>query len=184
MWPFIKTEYLGFHFKIKKSPTGHHLGNKALKKFSLFPPNASPFLYSSSPCCISVILQPQTNYPHIAGRGTPSRAQNWALSSTLKWIVRGDTCVDKARDFIGARVESRRVRETRRTALPHSLGFYSYGISFQLVFSQLFWLKRPSWWCTPYSAKMDASEKDSGRWSDMWCLLLTCPELSQLVMAY
>ena len=24
---------------------------------------------------------------------------------------------------------------------------------------------------------MDASEKDSGRWSDMWCLLLTFPEL-------
>ena len=25
----------------------------------------------------------------------------------------------------------------------------------------------------PCSAKMDAREKDSGRWSDMWCLLLT-----------
>ena len=24
---------------------------------------------------------------------------------------------------------------------------------------------------------MDAHEKDSGRWSDMWCLLLTFPEL-------
>ena len=35
----------------------------------------------------------------------------------------------------------------------------------------------PSWWCTPCSAKMDAREKDSARWSDMWCLLLTFPEL-------
>ena len=30
----------------------------------------------------------------------------------------------------------------------------------------------PSWWCSHCSAKMDASEKDSGRWSDMCSLLL------------
>ena len=42
----------------------------------------------------------------------------------------------------------------------------------------------PSWWCTPSSANMDAREKDSGRWSDMWCLLLTFPELFRLVVAY
>ena len=36
----------------------------------------------------------------------------------------------------------------------------------------------------PCSAKMDAREKDSGRWSDMWCLLLTLPELFRLVVAY
>ena len=35
----------------------------------------------------------------VAGRGTPSRARNWA--NTQKWTVRGDTCADKARDFIG-----------------------------------------------------------------------------------
>ena len=33
-------------------------------------------------------------------------------------------------------------------------------------------------------SQMDAREKDSGRWSDMWCLLLTFPELFRLVMAY
>ena len=52
------------------------------------------------------------------------------------------TCADKARDFIGkgARVESRRVREPRRTALPNgcSLGFYGDGISFRVVFGQSF----------------------------------------------
>ena len=37
----------------------------------------------------------------VAGRGTPSRAQNWLLSNTGKWIVWGDTCADRARDFIG-----------------------------------------------------------------------------------
>ena len=36
----------------------------------------------------------------------------------------------------------------------------------------------------PCSAKMDAREKDSGRWSDRWCLLLTFPELFLLVVAY
>ena len=39
-------------------------------------------------------------------------------------------------------------------------------------------------WCTPCSAKMDAREKDSGRWSDRWCLLLTFPKLFWLVVAY
>ena len=39
-------------------------------------------------------------------------------------------------------------------------------------------------WCTPCSAKMDARQKDSGRWSSMWCLLLTFPELFRLMVAY
>ena len=38
--------------------------------------------------------------------------------------------------------------------------------------------------CTRCSAKMDAREKDSGRWWDTWCLLLTFPELFRLVVAY
>ena len=42
----------------------------------------------------------------------------------------------------------------------------------------------PSWWCTPCSAKMDDREKDSGRWLDMWCHLLTFLELSWLLVAY
>ena len=36
----------------------------------------------------------------------------------------------------GTRVESSRVRESRRTALPHG-----DGISFRVVFSQSFWLR-------------------------------------------
>ena len=34
------------------------------------------------------------------------------------------------------------------------------------------------------SAKTDASEKDSGRWLDMWCHFLIFSELSRLVVAY
>ena len=52
----------------------------------------------------------------VACRGTPSRAQTGLLSNTQKWIVLGDTCADKARDFIGKghRAESRKVREPLR----------------------------------------------------------------------
>ena len=40
----------------------------------------------------------------------------------------------------GVQAESRRVREPRRTALPHGsvLGFMVMGLSFQVVFSQSF----------------------------------------------
>ena len=38
----------------------------------------------------------------------------------------------------GAWVESRMVREPRRTALPLALGFYGDGISFWIVFGQSF----------------------------------------------
>ena len=38
--------------------------------------------------------------------------------------------------------------------------------------------------CMPCSAKMDAREKDSGRWLDTWCHFLTFPELSWLGVAY
>jgi len=33
-------------------------------------------------------------------------------------------------------------------------------------------------------AKVDASKKDSGKWLDIWCLLLTFPKLFWLVVAY
>ena len=39
-------------------------------------------------------------------------------------------------------------------------------------------LANHSWWYMPCSAKMDASEKDSGKWSDLWCLLLPFPNSS------
>ena len=38
----------------------------------------------------------------------------------------------------GTLVESSRVREPRRTTLPHGWQFYGDGISFQVVFSQSF----------------------------------------------
>ena len=81
----------------------------------------------------------------------------------------------------GTRVESSRVREPRRTALP--CGFMVMGLISGLSLanhsdSESFLVHMHC------SAKMDASEKNSGRWSDTWCHLLTFPELFQLVVAY
>ena len=86
----------------------------------------------------------------------------------------------------GTWVESSRIREPRRTALPH-------GLQCRVLWSQdqfpgclqpIILTQSTSWWCPPCSAKMDTREKDSGRWSDMWCLLLTFPELFRLMVAY
>ena len=41
-----------------------------------------------------------------------------------------------------------------------------------------------SWWHTHHSAKMDASERDPGKWTDTRYLLSTFPELFWLVVAY
>ena len=80
------------------------------------------------------------------------------LSNTRKWIVWGDTCADKERDFIGKEHpggESSRVREPGRTALQNwlaVLGFMEMGLVSGLSLanhsdSESFR------WCTPCSAK-------------------------------
>ena len=58
------------------------------------------------------------------------------------------------------------------------MGFVS-GCLWPIILTQ-----SPSWWRTHRSAKMDASERDSGRWTDTRCPLLTFPELFLLVVAY
>ena len=87
--------------------------------------------------------------------------------------------------FLGgsAQVESSRVREPRRTALPYGLGFMVMGLVSGLSLANHS-NQSLSWWCTHCSAKMDASEGDSGKWTDTRCLLSTFPELFRLVVAY
>ena len=55
-------------------------------------------------------------------------------------------------------------------------------------FEKILWpiilIQSLSWWCMHRSAKMDASERDSWKWTDTWCLLLTFPELFQFMVAY
>ena len=58
------------------------------------------------------------------------------LSNTWKLIVQGDTHAEKARDFIGkGHLESSRVREARRTALPIWLTILGF-----MVMGFVFWL--------------------------------------------
>ena len=86
----------------------------------------------------------------------------------------------------GTQAESSRVRETGRTALPRGStvsGFMVMGLVSRLSLPIIL-THSPSWWRTHHSTKMDASERDSGRWSDRWCLLLTFLKLFQLVVAY
>ena len=84
----------------------------------------------------------------------------------------------------GAQAESSRVKEPRRTILPR--GLQSRVLWWMDKFLGCFWsfILSPPWWHTHCSAKMDASEKYSGRWLDTWCHLLTFPQLFQLVVAY
>ena len=86
----------------------------------------------------------------------------------------------------GTWVESSRVREPRRTALLRSsqsqvLWGWDY-------FSGSLWpiilIQSLSWWRTHRSPKMDASERDSGNWTDTRCLLPTFPDLFWFVVAY
>ena len=82
----------------------------------------------------------------------------------------------------GTWVESSRVREPRRTALPHGSVFMVMGLVSGLSLANH--SDSESFLVVPCSAKMDAREKDSGRWSDRWCLLLTFLQLFWLVEAY
>ena len=67
--------------------------------------------------------------------------------------------------------------------MAHSLGFYSDGISFPSGLWPIILIQSLSWWRTHCSAKMDASERDSGKRTDTQCLLLTFPELFWMVVA-
>ena len=110
------------------------------------------------------------------------------LSNTRKQIVWGDICADKARDFIGkghsgGEQEVKGTQENGSATWLAVLGFMVMALVSGLSLANQL-TQSPSWWCMPCSAKMDAREEDSGRWSDMWCLLLTFPELFRLVVAY
>ena len=90
--------------------------------------------------------------------GLMSNTQNELFKDTRE-LTKQETLLER-----GARADSRSIRAPRRTALPRPrrLGFYGDGISFW-VFSGPSLTRSPSWWCTHCSAKIDASEKDSGR---------------------
>ena len=116
-------------------------------------------------------------------KGDPSQGPKLGSCLTLRSELSEKTHVLTKQEILlgkGTQVESSRVREPRRTALPvsGSLRFYSDGIISGLSLANHSdsggaRLIRPRW----------MPEKDSGRWLDMWCLLLTFSELFQLVVA-
>ena len=120
--------------------------------------------------------------------------QNPRVGSCLtleKWIFRGDTCADKARDFIGKGtwMESRRAREPRRTALPcgSQSRFYDDGIRFHVVSGQSFWFRVLPGASHITQPRWIPANRILGDWQDMWTgvssLLLTFPEFFQLVVS-
>ena len=68
------------------------------------------------------------------------------LSHARKWIVQGDTCADKARDFIGkghldGEQEGKGTQENCSVTWLAVLGFMVMGLVSHVVFSQSFWLR-------------------------------------------
>ena len=102
------------------------------------------------------------------------------LSNTQKWIVRGDTCADKARHFIwkGHLSGEQKGKGTQENSF--AMWLEVLGLMVTGLVSGLSLANRSD----PESFLVDGSEKDSGKWSDMWHLLLTFPELFQLVVSY
>ena len=119
----------------------------------------------------------------VAGRGTPFQGPKLGSCLTLGNELSKETHVLTKQEISlgkGTQVESSRINRNPGEQLFH--WFYGDGISFQVVFSQS---SDPESFLVVHAlfSQMDARE-DSGRWSDMWCLLLTLPELFQSVVAY
>ena len=120
----------------------------------------------------------------VAGRETPSRARNWAPVEHSEVTCLRRHMSDKARDFIGQvhpHGEQQGKGTQNSSAAAHS-GFMVMGGVFGLSLasnsdSESFLLVH-----TLFS--QDGCQRGFWEVSDMWCLLLTFPELFWLVVAY
>ena len=110
------------------------------------------------------------------------------LSNTQKWIVRGDTCADKARDFIGkgrpgGEQEGQRTQENSSVMWLAVSGFMVMGLVSGLSLASH--SDSESFLVVHALFSQDGCQREGlGRWSDLWCLLLIFPELFWLVVAY
>ena len=107
--------------------------NKKIKRVCILHLN-----FQCSPCIWYIVMLQE-------GRPIPG-PKTGLLSNTQKWIVWGDTCADKARDFIGKghlgwRAVGSGNQGEQLCHVACSLRFYGGGISFWVVFSQSFWLR-------------------------------------------
>ena len=106
---------------------------------------------------------------------------------TLRNELSKEIHVDEARGFIGkgrlgGEQEGKGTQEDCSAAWLAVSGFMVMGLVSGLSLANH--SDSESFLVVPCSAKMDASKKDSGRWSNTWCLLLTFPELFLLVVNY
>ena len=95
-------------------------------------------------CCLLIVII-QSLLRFCCRKGDPFLCLKLGSCLTLRNELSKGTHVLTKQEMLlgkGIWVESRRVREPRRTALPHGcLGFYGDGISFWVVFSQSFWFR-------------------------------------------
>ena len=109
-------------------------------------------------CKLSIICH------FVAGKGTPSRAQEWA--DTRKWVDWGNTGIDKVRDFIG---KGHSGGELQGEETENSSAMWFTVLDFTVIWlvSGCLWpitlTRGPSRWCACHSAKMDSSKQVSGR---------------------
>ena len=101
----------------------------------------------------------------ICRKGDPFQGLRGGSWLSLRNELSKETHVLTKQETLLERVESSRVREPRRTALPcgPQFQFYGDGVSFQVVSGQSS-DSRSCWCCVHHSVKMDASGDDSGRW--------------------
>ena len=97
------------------------------------------------------------------------------LSNNRKWIVGGDTCADKARDFIG---KGRPGGEQQGKGTQENCSASWLAVSGSMVMGLV-----SGWSLANHSnsesflvvhaslSQMDASKRDSGKWTDTMCLL-------------
>ena len=98
-----------------------------------------------------------------------------------------DTRAGKARDFTGkgrpgGEQKDKEPQENCSARRLAGSGFMGMGFASRLSLANRS-DSSLSWRRVHCSAKLDASDKDSGRWQDSGQLLLTFPDLLQLVMA-
>ena len=121
-------------------------------------------------------------------KGDPFQGPKLGSCLTLRNELSEETHADKVRDFIGkghlgGEQEGQGTQENCSAAWLAVLGFMVMGLVSRWLWPIIL-IQSLSWWRTHHSANMDASERDSGKWTDKQGLFSTFPELFRLVVAY
>ena len=136
----------------------------------------------------SILDEQSMHHQEVLQEGRPLPGpETGLLSNTRKWIVWGDTYWQSKRFYWerapGWRAVGKGTQENCPAAWLAVLGFMVMGLVSGWLWPIIL-IQSLSWWHTHHSAKMDASKRDSGKWTDTQCLLSTFPELFRLVVAY